>query len=223
METVLNKEWNFREQDFKSQVAKIRAQVDSEVDAGCAQVRNGIISESEFDKTTAALVTAGNSAITNVIRDRQAAISEQELAYSRRLAGVQDTDQGTLREFRSAYEDLLERATKDKNTLISHYKQSLRLGDEISLRAAGLAAFELGVREVAADFAERDPDFAETAAEMTRFKRRYHDPEAKLADRLGDFRGIDPPRIKREPFQSGYTLNGNGMQVPHYRNRLYKK
>jgi hypothetical protein len=224
LETTMSKDWIFREQEFVNRANRIRAKVEEGAAFGRTQVNENVISEKEYEDTKRQLVDAGNAELAKLLREREKAVSEQELALSRELAGVQNSEPGTLKEFRAAYEDLKAAGIKDKTAIINHYRTSLRLGDEVSLRACALAAHELGICEVTADFAERDPSFAETAAFAARFSKRYRDVTAKFTDRLSNYRSISAPQERREPVQSGFIIDpATGMRYPHYRNRLYKK
>jgi len=219
----MSKDWIFREQEFVNRANRIRAKVEEGAAFGRTQVNENVISEKEYEETKRQLVDAGNAELSKLLREREK-VSEQELALSRQLAGVQNSEPGTLKEFRAAYEDLKTAGVKDKQAIINHYKTSLRLGDEVSLRACALAAHEIGIREVTEDFAERDPSFAETAAFAARFSKRYRDVTAKFTDRLSNYRSISAPQERREPVQSGFIIDpASGMRYPHYRNRLYKK
>jgi hypothetical protein len=218
---VMDKPAVFKESDFKNQVTQLRIAVEAALAEGMSKVNSGEISETEYQRTKAELIDKANRQRGEVIRSRAAAVDEQLLAYSRRLAGIQHDNQETLTSFRKNYEDLLEAGTKDKNKIISSYKTSLRLGDETNLRAAALVGHELGIAEIINDFGNRDPDFLATAQEAAAFKKRYTDVESRFYDMLGDFRTIDAPKEKRVPVMTGYILDKEtGYRIPQYRDKL---
>jgi hypothetical protein len=219
LENVLSSELTFKEHEFQNRVERLRGQLREEVQAGIEQVKANAISEEEFDKVALGVVDDFNVQRKTILAERQQLIDEVLLGYDRQLAATQGEDLHTIKMFREGLKELIDIGAKDKNELLKHYKDSLKLGDELGLRCGAVAGLTLGVNEIVEDFAGRDSNFLKTATERRAFEARFKSTEAKFYDAMGVYRSFTMPKIKRKPVKIAQTAEGK----PYFKNRLELK
>ncbi len=211
---------DFKENEFKNEMDKIRNTVKTELQKGIALVDKNEINEQDYYKHKEDLINAARVARGKLLQERQQAINEVVEAFDRRLAGCQGETPEVIDKFKSEY---MKYAEMDKEQLVKSYKLNLKVADEIGVRAAGLAAFEKDIREITSDYQERNPEFFEAAEEQAKFLQRFFGTEERFMDMLGHYRGIDTYPEEKQPYQAGYTVMNNGRQQPYFRNKLKPK
>jgi hypothetical protein len=201
------------EAEFKSRANKLRSEAAREIKAAADAVNTGAASEAEFEKYMNSVLNTANSKRRALIDERKKLQAEQVLDFQRTLSGAQNAQA-----FRAAYDKI---SKLDGQKLEEEYEKSLKLGDDIAVRAAAFAGVEKGASRVVKDFAARNKEWGETLEQYQKFNSTYQDSTRKLEELIfGEYRSIMPHSVKRKPYQAGWTQDSNGRQRPYFRNRL---
>jgi vacuolar-type H+-ATPase subunit E/Vma4 len=221
LDNLIKSEIDYKESQFKNDMEKIRNTVKTELQKGVELVNKGEVNEEDYYKQKGELINAARAARSKLLQERQKAIDEVVEGFERKLSGCQGETPEVIDKFKSEY---MKYAEADKDSLIKAYKLSLKVGDEIGLRAAGLAAFEKDIREITSDYKQRNPEFFEAAEQQSEFLQRFYGTEERFMDMLGHYRGIDTYPEEKQPYKAGYVvLDAIKGQQPYYRNKLKLK
>jgi hypothetical protein len=219
LDNLIKSEIDYKESQFKNDMEKIRNTVKTELQKGIELVNKGEVNEEDYYKQKEDLINAARVVRSKLLQERQQAIDEVAEGFERKLAGVQGEEQATIDKFKSEY---MKHSEADKDSLIKAYRLSVKVGDEISVRSIGLAAYERGVKEITSDYQQRNPEFFEVAEEQSKFLQRFFGTEERFMDALGHYRGIDTYPEEKQPYKAGYTVIGDRQQ-PYFRNKLKLK
>ena len=202
---------SFDENKYRVKMTQIRNKVSQDFRTLASNLSEGKISEHEFKKIKERYLDQVNQERKELLFDREQAIKEQAIKYQQKLGDNSDR-------FRDVYEKL--QSMRDSDQLERYYSTSLKLDDQIGMKAAALLAQEKMIRPIVEDYAKRDQAWAETVKELSEFNQKHRSPNAKLEASLDHYRHISEPPCKREQYQVGTFQDDSGRQRPFYRERI---
>lgn len=197
--------------NLRKMAAKVIHQVGTDYNAGK-------MTKKEYDDKKKEVLFEANSLRRELLDNRKKLIKESSWELDRNLVSINEMKQDELQKFRHIYNEFNQ--LKDNNQIESEYFQSLKLGDQLSLKALAKIAHERMIKPVISDYSERDSRYKETRESMHDYQQRYHTADAKASDLLGDYRTIEAPREIVIVIENGWAVDNQGRRIPQYREKV---
>lgn len=198
---------NSKMQEFVNERTRLKSKADGDFEKAKEAFNRNEIDAGEYQRAIKTYCNNINAAVNDIRQRRETEIANINQGFHHKLTKTSAPDK-----FRDHYEKL---QGAGRDAIEKHYNNSLKLNDEIGLKAAACVALEGAHTKIVEDYMKRDPAWAETLQERAQFHHSYMTPEAKMRAGM-ELSQIQPPRYKTKRVEDGFLADGQKV----YRDKL---
>jgi len=188
-----------RLQQFTNEKTRLREKANGDFEKAKQAVNRNEMNIQEYRQIVNSYCHKANEALSDIRQRRETELANISQQFQHQLTKTSAPDK-----FRDHYEKL---QGAGREAVEKHYRNSLKLNDDVSLRAAAYVALEGGYSNIVEDYMKRDPEWAETLEQRAKFQQAYTSPEAKMKASM-EFCRIEPPRLKTKRVEDGFLADG---------------